>query len=390
MSTFYHLTRFVFPFPAGSGDVGRRPSAEKSAGSGRRSNNGLYDFGNVFDNDLVLDFHGDPTVFEHGDTVRAAGHQFFGAGIQGLLQPQGTEPFILLRFHPDASAAAAAAQALHAGFAQFEEFNPRHTFQHLAGFVEDLVVPAQIAGVVVGDLFLIGLADVEPAGLDQFEQILGNMDDLEVDHEIRIFVFKGMVAMRRGYENLLHTLVDKGFDVVLGQFDEQFFGTGLADAFTATAFLFTQYPEIHAGFVQNVGSGAGNFFHAWVEAGITARIIENFHIRGKCWDGHTVCPGAPFAPLTAQGIAFADQASPDAAQGFCRLGIDIVQVGHPSQGHAGFDLFDVSRAALGTSSAGGAEPQIFTVDLGQSERGLPDQFAHGKVSEPVPGANAVA
>ena len=43
------------------------------------------------------------------------------------------------------------------------------------------------------------------------------MDHLEVHHEFRIFVFEGVVAMGGRNKDLLHPIIDKGFDVFLGQ-----------------------------------------------------------------------------------------------------------------------------------------------------------------------------
>jgi hypothetical protein len=53
-------------------------------------------------------------------------------------------------------------------------------------------------------------------------------------------------------------------------------------------------------------------------------------------------------------------------------------------------LFDTSRAALWTSSAGRAKPDIFAFYLGQTERGLPDYFSNAELPDPVPRTNRIA
>jgi hypothetical protein len=43
------------------------------------------------------------------------------------------------------------------------------------------------------------------------------MKDLKIHHKFRVFVFKGMVAMGGGNKDFLDTIINKVFDVFLGQ-----------------------------------------------------------------------------------------------------------------------------------------------------------------------------
>ena len=61
------------------------------------------------------------------------------------------------------------------------------------------------------------LRDLRLPFVDQLEQILGDMDDLEVHLELGILVLEGVVAMGGRDQDLLHPVVDKGLDVLLGQ-----------------------------------------------------------------------------------------------------------------------------------------------------------------------------
>ena len=104
---------------------------------------------------------------------------------------------------------------------------------------------------MIGDFFCILALELEPAIAHQLVEILGDENHLEVDHELGIFVFEAVVAMRGGDHDFLDATVDKGLDVVLGQPFEQIFIAGLADAFSAAAFPGTQDAKIDSGLVQN-------------------------------------------------------------------------------------------------------------------------------------------
>ena len=70
------------------------------------------------------------------------------------------------------------------------------------------------------------------------------MDHLEAHLELRILVLEGVVAMRGRNKDLLHAIVDKRLDVFLGQFFEELFIAGLADAFSAAILFGTRVSRI--------------------------------------------------------------------------------------------------------------------------------------------------
>jgi hypothetical protein len=73
-----------------------------------------------------------------------------------------------------------------------------------------------------------------------------------------------------------------------------------------------------------------------------------------------------------------------------RTGEHTVLRGNPAQGDPSFDLFDSPWAALGAGSAGGAAPDLLVLDLGQSERSLPDDLPHTEGPNTIPRADNVA
>ena len=86
---------------------------------------------------------------------------------------------------------------------------------------------------MIGDFLLKWMAELEAALIEQFQQILTDMDNFKVDHEFGIFVFKGMVAVGGRDQYFFDPMVDKGLDIFPGQGREHLFTAELADTFAA-------------------------------------------------------------------------------------------------------------------------------------------------------------
>ncbi len=89
---------------------------------------------------------------------------------------------------------------------------------------------------------------------------MGDVNDLKVRHKLGIFVLEGMVTMRGRNEDFLYAIIDKSFDIFLGQAFEYVLIAGLADAFSATTFFGAQYPEIYPSLVKNIGRSSRYLF----------------------------------------------------------------------------------------------------------------------------------
>jgi hypothetical protein len=72
------------------------------------------------------------------------------------------------------------------------------------------------------------------------------------------------------------------------------------------------------------------------------------------------------------------------------FGENIEFGGQPAIGHTDFQDAYPPGTPLRTPSAGGASPYLFVFHFGQPEGGLPDQFTHTEVANPVPGADRIA
>jgi len=120
----------------------------------------------------------------------------------------------------------------------------------------------------------------KPACFDEFQRVLAHVNHFKVHHELSVFVLEGMIAMRRGNDYFTHTVINESLDIFPGKFLENFFTAGLADAFAAAAFLFTQYAEFHTGRIEDIGCSHRHFFHPGIIAQVAADKIEGFHSFG--------------------------------------------------------------------------------------------------------------
>jgi hypothetical protein len=79
-----------------------------------------------------------------------------------------------------------------------------------------------------------------------------------------------MVAMRGRNYYFFDPVIDKRFDILLGQVFEYFLTARLADAFSSAVFFITQYPKIYPRLIKDIGSGSSYLFHSWVIAEVAA------------------------------------------------------------------------------------------------------------------------
>lgn len=90
------------------------------------------------------------TAGHHDIAERAAGGDFLGAGLESLLRAELIDARAQLFFHEHACAAGAAAEGLIAGLVHLAQFYAGG-LEKLTRGIEDLIVPAQEAWIVIGD-----------------------------------------------------------------------------------------------------------------------------------------------------------------------------------------------------------------------------------------------
>lgn len=86
----------------------------------------------------------------HDIAERAAGGDFLGAGLECLLRAELIDARTQLFLHEHARAAGAAAEGLVVGLVHLAQFHARG-LEKLARRIEDLIVAAQEAWIVIGD-----------------------------------------------------------------------------------------------------------------------------------------------------------------------------------------------------------------------------------------------
>lgn len=174
----------------------------------------------VFDKHTVTQSHGDvadlrlgafgvlrqrlDAAVEHGGAERAGGGDFLGAGVHGLFGAEFVDALADVLLHEHAGAAGATAEGLVAGLVHLAQLDAGRA-QQLTRRVEDLVVAAQEAGVVVGDrLALIrGTRNRgQPLVAHQPVEQLRVVEDVVVAVKVRVLVADGVEAVRASGDDL--------------------------------------------------------------------------------------------------------------------------------------------------------------------------------------------
>ena len=156
---------------------------------------------------------------------------------------------------------------------------------------------------MIGNLLWVFTAHGKLAGIEQFGEILGDVNDLKGYLEFRVFVLEGVVTVGRRNKDCLHAMVDKGLDVLPGQFLEEFLIAGLADALAAAVLLLTQDPEIDVRFLEDLDGSLGYLFQPRVIAAVTAGPVEDIHPFLEGFYGKSFCPGCPGLAVFIEGVA---------------------------------------------------------------------------------------
>src|SRR6476661_181637 len=125
-------------------------------------------------------------VAEHRDAERAGRGDDVGVELEGLLGALDVDLLADLLFHPHARAAGAAAEAAVLAAVHLLGGEALDGVEDLARRRVDLVVPAEEARVVVGDLAVDRGDRREPALLHQGAEQLGVVDDLVLAADLRV------------------------------------------------------------------------------------------------------------------------------------------------------------------------------------------------------------
>src|SRR5439155_1466072 len=112
-----------------------------------------------------------------------------------------------------ASSARTAAESAIAALFHLDHSDPRNAIEHVPRFVEDSVVPSQVAGVVVGQELQDVLRRSEAARVDELSQELGMVDDVVPPAEVGILVLERVEAVGTCRDDPRHPVPVEGLHV---------------------------------------------------------------------------------------------------------------------------------------------------------------------------------
>ena len=156
-----------------------------------------------------------------------------GTGCDRLIDAVHVDARAQFLLHPHAPAAAAATEGALLVPGHLSDFNTCGT-QQLAGWFVDLVVPAQVARVVVSQRLLALIDWSEFAFTHQLVEELGVVNDLDFKTALRVVAADGREAMRAGDDDLLLALLWPASKNFIEGFNI-FFGKNLVEEFVARA-----------------------------------------------------------------------------------------------------------------------------------------------------------
>ena len=305
-------------------------------------------------------------VVEHDVAERAGGGDAGGARRQGLLGPLVVDLDARRLLHPHAGAAGAAAHALGAVAGHLDDLDPLDRADDLAGRDVHVVVPTEVARVVVRDALLQRrLADVELAALDQRLQQLGVVHDLVVAAELRVLVVQRVEAVRALRDDLLHAHAVEHLDVRHGQHLEQVLVARPAGRVAGAHLRRSEHGDGDPGPAQQLGHRLGDPLVLVVEAAGAADPVEVLGLQRltRVDDLHVVHVLGPVAPVA---LAHAPRVALvlHAAVGVAELGREVRLHQRQVAPHVE-DLvedLDVDRADLVARLAARAGPQLLGRD----------------------------
>ena len=196
---------------------------------------------------LALGLLGGEAVGEHHAAERAADRDLVGAGADGLLGAVDVDPLAEVLLHPHARATGAAAEGPLGVALHLDELGAGQHLEQLARRRVDLVVAAEVAGVVVGDRALRGARAV----LDRRQLALAHeaveqlrvVHDLELDAEVLVLVLERVEAVGAGRDDLLDLVLLEGLDVLLRQALEDELVAGAAGRVAGAGLAVAEYAE---------------------------------------------------------------------------------------------------------------------------------------------------
>ena len=309
------------------------------------------------------------------------------------------DPLPLPLLHPHPRASRAAAHPLAVVLLHLRHRLAGDRLHDPPALVIDLVVAAQVAGVVVGDHRVVVLLGDEASIGHQAVQQLSVVNDLDPGQpELRVFVADRVEAVRAAGHDGPHAVLvvgcGEGGHVLLGQHLEQVLVAGPPCRVSRACLAAAEHRERHVGLLEQGGHGPHHLAVAVIEragaadpvqdaamdrAHVCVRVCVRAAVSASAgvpaagpsqhWHVHPLCPvetgAARLAPGVAGGLHVAErdvELLREAALLQHQVAPDLDDAVH---------VLDQDRAALYAPAAGGALPDRLlgngVVDQGQRE-----------------------
>src|SRR5829696_3598629 len=307
-------------------------------------------------------------VAEHRDAERARGGDDVGIQLERLIGALGVDPLADLLLHPHARAAGAAAEAAVLAAVHLLRGQPLDGVEDLARRCVDLVVPAEEARVVVGDLAVDRRDRRQPALLDELAEQLRVVHDLVVATGLRVLAAQRVEAVRAGGDDLAHAghaaLEDP--DVLHGLHLEDELVAEAAGRVAGAALAVTEDGEFHAGDVEQLGDRLRHLLRAVVDGAGAAHPEQVLDVVVERPLGHLDLEVELLDPVVADGGLHTPRVAAvlDVAQHHAGFRREVRLDEHLVAPHVDdvVDVLDVDGALLDAGAAVGAAPQDVGVD----------------------------
>src|SRR5437016_5476462 len=235
------------------------PAVEEAFRSQRtalRSKRPVEELGDVVPADVlsILRLRG---VVQHDETIRTRGRDRIRMRLLDVAQTAVVH-FLPAFLHPHAGASRPAAEPAVAGLLHLDDPHARDPIQDLPGFIEDLVVPSQVACIVVGEELEHVLRRREPTRVDQFAKELGVVDDVVSPAEIRIFVLQRVEAVRTSRDDSRDRVAVQRLDVPHDHRLRQIFVAESPRWIAGALLLRSEDGKPHAGLPKDPREGLGD------------------------------------------------------------------------------------------------------------------------------------
>ena len=311
------------------------------------------------------------TAGHHDITEWATGGDFFRAGLQSLLGAEIIDAGSELFFHEHAGTAGATAEGFIAVLVHLTQLHAGG-LEQLAWRIEDLIVSAEEARIVVGNwLAILWRARhwLEQALADQAVEQLGVVEDVEMPVKVWVLVADGIKAVRAGGDDLALALrhafkgVVEGLHILLRHHLEEELVAGAAGRITRTSLTRGEHAELHSCCMQQIHYRPGGAAAIVIISASAADPEQVFHFSeiGLVFtnDGNVdaigaglINPGAALRIIPAPRIALAFHILKQTGE----LGREVRFRKHleAAQVRDVVDVLDIGRALIHTRTAVGA------------------------------------